>query len=207
MALLKANGEPLSTEAEWLGFFKDQMKFPEMSSAKYAKYLVDQGFTGDVLQSCIDDADVKMSLGMLLGEYKKLQLYIKSSLSQSLASSSSCSRNSGPISKIPRPTVKMDSTQLEFDQFLFEWDKYKCHYNLRGDEATTNLFFCCPEDVRQHIRTRQSRINSQYKWEESGILNLIKDIVTSRVSPIVHVQEFSRMKQNSGKNARNFLED
>ena len=205
MALRTNNGDPIETEPDWLSFFVDTMKFPPKSATKYARYLAEEGFTGDVLQECINDADMKTNIGMLMGEYKKLQLYIKSSLAQSIDVASGSHKSDLRISKIPRPMVKMDSTQLEFDQFLFEWGKYKVHYRLYGEEATTNLYFCCSEDVRQHIRTKQSCLGSESNWEEQEVLDLIKDIVTSKVSPIVHVQEFINMKQNDGEKCQDFF--
>ena len=167
--------------------------------------MAEEGFIGNVLQQCINDADMRTNIGMLMGEYKMLQHYIKSSLAESTAVTSSSHQSDGPISKIPRPMVKMNSTQMEFDQFLFEWDKYKLHYHLHGDQAATNLFFCCSENVRQHIRTKQSCLGNHSKWAEHELLDIIKDIVTSKVSPIVHIQEFMNMKQNDGERCQDFF--
>ena len=91
----------------------------------------------------------------------------------------------------------MESSQLEFEQFLFEWDKYKLHYRLNEDQVATNLFFCCTDDVRQHIRTKQGMATNRFNWVEKDLIALIRDIVTSRVSPIVHIQEFMGMKQHA----------
>ena len=210
MALRTDNGEPIATEPEWLSFFINKMKFPPKSSADYAKFLVKEGFTGDILEGCIEDADMKENMGMLLGEYKKLKSFIKLSLQppsfvSPLSQHSTTPRVERPISNIPRPTIKMDSTQLEFDQFVFEWSKYKTHFKLHDNQASTNLFFCCSDDIRQHIRTKQSCLGSTDSWEEHELLQLIKDIATSKTSPIVHVQEFLNMKQNNGEKCQQYL--
>ena len=77
MALRTKNGEPISTELEWLKVFKHTMSFYNKASATYAKHLHDEKFTGDILKDCVGDSDVKESLGMCLGEYKKLVRFVK----------------------------------------------------------------------------------------------------------------------------------
>ena len=118
MALRTENGDPIVTEPQWLSFFIEKMNFPPKSSSEYAKYLVQEGFNGDDLEGCIEDDDMKENLGMLMGEYKRLKRFIKSS-NVLPSPQQSASTRAGPISKIPRPAIKMDSTQLEFDQFVF----------------------------------------------------------------------------------------
>ena len=140
MALRRQGGEPIALENEWVEFFMEKMKFPKKSSEKYAKYLCKEGFDGEVLEQSIEDADMKDNLGMLVGEYKKLRIYIRSTLDILPAGTTGYTR-SGPISKIPRPHIKLDSKQLEFEQFVFEWNRYKSHYQLCGEQASTNLFF------------------------------------------------------------------
>ena len=206
MALQRDNGDPIETESEWLDFFIKAMHFSPKSSSKYAKYLTEEEFTGDILKDCIEDADMKNNLDMKMGEYKKLKSFIQSLSSTSqLPHQSTGHRVDRPVSKIPRPSIKMDSTQLEFDQFVFEWTKYKVHYNLDDNQASTNLFFCCSDDVRLHIRTKQGSLGSTSNWKEEELLKLIQDIATSKVSPIVHIQEFLVMKQNVGEKCQEYL--
>ena len=204
MALRRQGGEPIALENEWVEFFMKQMKFPQKSSEKYAKYLCKEGFDGEVLEQSIEDADMKDNLGMLVGEYKKLRIYIRSTLDILPAGTTGCTR-SGPISKIPRPHIKLDSKQLEFEQFVFEWNRYKSHYQLCGEQASTNLFFCCSDEIRQHIRTKQSHTTSSFNWSESELLDLIKDIACSKVSAIVHVKEFLTMQQQADERCQDYL--
>ena len=103
------------------------------------------------------------------------------------------------------PEIKMDSSQLEFDQFVFEWQRYKMHYRFQDDQASTNLFFCCSTDLRQHIRTKQSCLGPMDNWKETELLRLIQEIATSKISPIVHIQEFMQMKQNPSEKCRDYL--
>ena len=207
MALRKENGEPISSESEWLDFFQQKMNFPPKSSVEYSKYLSKEGFTGDVLEECIADPDMKDNIGMLMGEYKKLKGFVRQFAPTDITSThtSSTSHSHERISSIPRPNIKMDSSQLEYDQFVFEWKRYKMHYNLSVSQAATNLFFCCADDVRQHIRTRQDCLGTSDNWAEHELLELIKDIATSKVSPIVHVQQFLNMKQNVNEKCQDYL--
>ena len=203
MALRNQENEPISTKDEWIEFFQTKMKFSLKSCTKYAEYLVREEFTGDVLEDCIEDPDMKSNLDMLMGEYKKLKSYITSFSSNTPQHLRTASH--GPVSKIPRPEIKMDSSQLEFDQFVFEWQKYKIHYRLQSDQASTNLFFCCSNDLRTHIRTKQSCLGSVDNWKEDELLKLIKEIATSKVSSIVHVQEFMKMNQNPNERCQDYL--
>ena len=185
MALRNRKNEPITSSEDWQDFFIDVMSFPKESSEKYAQYLSDEGFTGEILETCIEDADMKTNIGLKMGEYKKLINFIKSHQHHPLQP---CSSTKSPISKIPRPIIKMDSSQLEFDQFSFEWKTYKRHYGLDHVQSATNLFFCCTEELRQHIRTKQSFLNTTDDWKEEDLLKLIKELATSKVSPIFHVQ-------------------
>ena len=208
MALRTENGEPISSESEWLSFFQETMKFPSGSAIKYSSYLSAEGFTGDVLEECITDPDMKENIGMLMGEYKKLAGFIRQFNQMSITSAHTSPPSQTPherISNIPRPTIKMDSTQLDYDQFVFEWNRYRLHYHLSADQAATNLFFCCSEDIRQHIRTRQEHLGSTNNWAEHELLELIKDIATSKISPIVHVQQFMNLKQNPDEKCQDYL--
>ena len=208
MALRLENGEPVSSELEWVSFFTQTMRFTPASAAKYARYLSAEGFTGDVLEECITDPEMKGEIGMLMGEYKKLVGFVRQFSQLSLAKTSAPSTSYAPperISNISRPSIKMDSTQLEFDQFEFEWNRYKLHYHLSADQAATNLFFCCTEDVRQHIRTRQDHLSSSGNWTEHELMELIQDIATSKISPIVHVQQFLNTKQNVDEKCQDYL--
>ena len=202
MALRNKENEPVETKEDWIDFFQNQMKFPPKSCTDYAEYLVSEGFTGEILEDCIEDPDMKGNMNMLMGEYKKLKSFIKSHGREERNQPSS---SSGPISKIPMPEIKMDSSQLEFDQFVFEWQKYKMHYRFQDDQVSTNLFFCCHHDLRQHIRTRQSCLGPTNDWKESELLKLIRELATSKVSPIVHIQEFMQMKQNPGEKCQEYL--
>ena len=208
MALRTENGEPISSESEWRSFFQETMKFPSGSAIKYSSYLSAEGFTGDVLEECITDPDMKENIGMLMGEYKKLAGFIRQFNQMSITSAHTSLPSQTPherISNIPRPTIKMDSTQLDYDQFVFEWNRYRLHYHLSADQAATNLFFCCSEDIRQHIRTRQEHLGSTNNWAEHELLELIKDIATSKISPIVHVQQFMNLKQNPDEKCQDYL--
>lgn len=198
MALRNEKDEPFTTADQWTNFFTQKMQFSQDASEKYAKYLVNEGFNGDILEDCIEDPDMKSNIGMLMGEYKKLKSFIKGNGHNRHAGPAT---SSGPISKIPRPIIKMESSQLDFDQFSFEWKTYKRHYGLNDVQASTNLFFCCSEELRQHIRTKQGRDD----WKEEDLLQLIKNIATSKVSAIVHIQEFMNMKQHTDEKCQEYL--
>ena len=98
----------------------------------------------------------------------------------------------------------MESTQLQFEQFLFEWREYKKHYGLSRQQASTTLFFSCSEEIRTRIRTRQKILGLEDACDESDLLNLIKEITTSRMSPIVHIRAFLQMKQEESESCEDF---
>ena len=210
MALLNTDGAIIETEQEWLEFFRDKLKFPNSNSAKYSKYLSSECFTSDTLAQCIDDPDMQSlstSLKMPLGHFKKLKCYLKVSTPQqpALQNRNDDGRGGPSTPKISCPNIKLESTQLQFDQFLFEWKRYKSHYHLSNEQASTTLFFSCSEEIRQHIRSKQGLLGQTETWDENELLALIKEITTSRTSPIVHVQSFLLMKQESSENCQDFL--
>ena len=205
MALRNSNGLPLESEEDWCQFFTNVMKFPTTSSAQYAKYLSSECFTGDTLTKCIDDPDMKSLLKMPTGHFKELLHYIKPSDSTSTASGSNGRSGDGPISKIQCPVIKMKSTPAQYEQFIFEWKKYKAHYSLSGENAATTLFFSCSDEIREDIRNKQKQYSSTSTWTEQDLLNIIKEITTSRTSPIVHIQGFFKMTQQFDETCENYL--
>ena len=105
--------------------------------------------------------------------------------------------------KVPTPTVRMDISQVEFDQFRFEWECYKGHYNI-GYNSATSLFFCCSEEVRLQLRISQS--SDILQWTENTMMEAIKEIVLSKVSPIVHVKQFMELKQEENEQVQKYLQ-
>ena len=204
MALRNQEGSVLETEDDWLKFFRDELKFPASQSAEYAKHLTCECFTGDTLAECIEDQDMQSILKMPAGHYKKLKCFLRPYHGSTSANlNTSTGNRSAP--KIVCPSIKLDSTQLQYEQFEFEWKRYKAHYNLSEEDSSTTLFFSCTEEIRQHIKAKQDLLGASGSWNESDLLSLIKEITTSKTSPIVHLQSFLKMKQESSEKCRDFF--
>ncbi len=203
MALRNQEGSVIENEDDWLIFFRDKLKFPASRSAEYAKHLTSECFTGDTLAECIEDQDMQSLLKMPLGHYKKLKCFLRPPVSHEPTSVNTGSNNH-TAPKLVCPSIKLESTQLQFEQFEYEWKCYKAHYNLSDKDSSTTLFFSCSEEIRQLIKAKQDLLGATEIWNESDLLSLIKEITTSKTSPIVHLQSFLKMKQESSEACRDF---
>ena len=192
MALLHSN---ISTSKDWLQFFIDELKLSPEIAQGYADEFVSQDITGQNLVIGLTEPGFLNQLNMSLGH----QIELKAKF----CPVSSHNASVRPNNKVPTPTIGMDISQVQFDQFRFEWEHYKEHYNIRYN-AATSLFFCCSEEVRQQLRIAQSSHNLQ--WSEETMMEAIKNTVLSKVSSIVHIKQFMELKQECNESVQKFLQ-
>ena len=192
MALLHSN---ISTSKDWLQFFIDELKLSPEIAQGYADEFVSQDITGQNLVIGLTEPGFLNQLNMSLGH----QIELKAKF----CPVSSHNASVRPNNKVPTPTVGMDISQVQFDQFRFEWERYKEHYNIRYN-AATSLFFCCSEEVRQQLRIAQSSHDLQ--WSEETMMEAIKNTVLSKVSSIVHIKQFMELKQECNESVQKFLQ-
>ena len=181
-------------------FFITELELSEDEAQQYADEFSSQKLTGENITIGLLKPNFLQHVNIPFGHLLELEARFKSSVK---IESCQQSKAQPPMDKVPRPSVRMDISQLEFDQFKFEWGKYKSHYQIEQDTATS-LFFCCTEEVRQQIRVLQtSEIKS---WNEERLMNTIGNIVLSKTSPIVHVKQFLDMKQEYSETCQAYLQ-
>ena len=98
----------------------------------------------------------------------------------------------------------MDISQIEFDQFIFEWGVYKRHYNISETNVASHLLYSCDAKVRQRLRIDQPDF-VQHSYTESELLGIICNIVLSKTSYIVHIKEFYEIVQADSETCLEFL--
>ena len=185
---------------DWEKFFQEELNLSPDTAANYADELSSQNITGRNIIIGLSEPGFLNQFNMTIGHQLELKAkfscptIIKTEVNEALIR---------PNNKVPIPTVNLNITQLEFDQFHFEWQKYKEHYNIRHNTATS-LFFCCSEEVRQQIRILQSAHNLE--WTEDTLLIAIKNTVLSKTSSIVHVKQFLEIQQQSSETVQSFLQ-
>ncbi len=194
MALLDTH---ISTSKEWLKFFIDELNLSPEVAQGYADEFSSQHITSGNILVGLSEPGFLNQLNMSLGH----QLELKTKFLPAVSAGNKMPLR--PNNKVPTPTLRMDVSQVEFDQFQFEWERYKEHYNIQGN-AATSLFFCCSDEVRQQLRITQSADNSQ--WNEDTMMESIKSTVLSKVSSIVHIKQFLELKQESGESVQRFLQ-
>ena len=197
---LRAGLFNIRTAKDWKKFFHEELNLTSDTATSYGDELASQDITGSNIVIGLSQPGFLSQFNMTIGH--QLELHTKF-LGNTSIKSESKDNLARPSNKVPMPIVNLNITQLEYDQFQFEWQKYKEHYNIRHNIATS-LFFCCSEDVRQQIRIQQTAHNLE--WTEQALLNAIKDTVLSKTSSIIHVKQFLEIKQESNESVQTFLQ-
>ena len=177
------------TKEEWSVWISD-IGLSDEEVIEYASALASEAITADDLPYF--DHDLLKSCGVT--KYGHRSKMIRKAIGSKIKQESQLTSlyRSKEVS-IPRPSVHKGVTQLEFEQFLYEWKQFKQHYHLHEkEELERQLTFCCTKDVRGKIREGKDT-SSTYSEEE--LLQVIKDIVLSKVSRMSHIKKFMMLKQ------------
>ena len=195
---LRSNLSSIRTSADWTQFFQEELHLSLDIAKSYGDELASQDITGINISVGLAEPGFLNQFNMTVGHQLELKTRFQPHVKTELGGNSI-----RPNNKVPLPTVHMNISQLEFEQFKFEWLKYKEHYQILHSVATS-LFFCCNEDVRQQIRIRQTAQNMT--WTEQSLMDAIGSIVLSKTSPIIHVKQFLEIGQESNETVQSFLQ-
>ena len=115
MALRSNDFNEIRTSSDWKKFFIIELKLSEDEAKQYADDFSALKLTGDNISIGLSKPDflnhVNIAFGHLLELEARFIPAIKVDSSQHKAK---------PMDKVPRPCIRMDISQLEFDQFHFE---------------------------------------------------------------------------------------
>ena len=190
-----SNYDSISSSEDWLQFFLIELQLSADTAQGYADELASQNVTGTNIVIGLAKPGFLSQFNISIGHQLELESKFMRKECTNVVSM--------PRNKVPTPVVRMDISQAQFDQFVFEWQHYKEHYGINQNIATS-LFFCCDEDVRQQIRIAQS--TSNIPWTEDLMMNTIRQTVLSKVSPIVHVKQFMELRQEENESVQKFLQ-
>ena len=173
----------------------------------YADLLVKEGYCGQTIGHVLTHSTpgipspTLLKLGFKAGHCIKIAMAFVPPVSSPVPESS---RQILKV-KIPRPTLALNIDQVDFDQFKFEWSNYRMHYNISGNDIASQLLYCGNEEVRHRIRIEKPTFITPNHHTESELLDVLKSIVLSKVSSIVHVKQFHDLYQKTGESCSEFL--
>lgn len=187
----------LRTKTEWSDWIKDSglsAEAEQYGAALAAEAITEEDlpyFDHDLLKSCAID------------KYGHRTKIIRKALGTSRKEVISVINPGNKEIAIPRPSVSKGVTQLEFEQFLYEWKQFKDHYNFSSaEELERQLIFCCAKEVRAKIREGRD-LSAVYSEDE--LLNVIKDIVLTKVSRMTNIKKFLLAKQEISESCEDYF--
>ena len=189
----------ISDPEEWRQFFIEELHLSSELAESYSEEFASQNITGKNIVVGLAEPGFLNQFNLSVGH----QLELKTIFNPAIKVEPSSMIAPRPHNKIPTPVVNMNISQMEFEQFRFEWEKYKEHYQITHNVATS-LFFCCSEEVRQQIRIIQAA--RSLAWTEETLMDAIWQTVLSKVSPIVHIKQFFELKQESHETVQQYLQ-
>ena len=195
------------TQDEWKNFFQQSIQLQAEKSELYAKSFVENEIDGSTVYELIDNETLIMLMGLNPSHYLKLLAHVKKDIANAQGAVERPNRHSTQknLAKLPVPKIACNSSQREFEVFCFNWRIYKDHFNLNNEEAVRTLYLCAPEEIQDRVIAQMGTENN-LQWDESSLMNTIKDIVTTKLSPIVHIQKFHAMLQKENETCSEFLQ-
>ena len=73
------------------------------------------------------------------------------------------------------------------------------------EDIPSHLFYCGNDDVRKRIRIECPVFTTAAHLSENDLLEILKSIVLSKVSKIVHVKQFCSFRQNRNESCSEYL--
>ena len=199
----------VKTEEEWRIFFQTSIELQMVVAKKYAKSFINNEIDGQTVFDLIENEAMKDLMSLKTAHYLKLLAHIQRERINTQRYLQSIDRSNNQkqqnnIAKLPIPKIQCNSTQRDFDVFLFNWQMYKLHYGLSHENTVRTLYLCCPEETQDRIIAQMGEQSSE--WTEETLMETIKDVVTTKLSPIVHVKKFHAMEQREGEGCNTFLQ-
>lgn len=188
----------LRTAKQW-STWMDSLEFSDTEKSQYSSALANEAITENDLPEFNHEL---LQLCNVCKYGHRTRLIRKARGSSRPADQKMATLGSTKVCKIPRPSIAKGATQLEFEQFIYEWKQFKKHYNFHDEiEIETQLTFCCPKDIRGKIcEIRQP----ETVCGEEELLTIIKDLCLSKVSRMTHIQKFHTMKQEVSESCEDY---
>ena len=195
----------VKSEEEWRLFLENNIGLQPLISKKYAKAMFLNDIEGDTVFDLINNPEMKELLSLKASHYLKLLAYV-----QKEQNNAQCylqlerHEQNKNNTKVPPPKIGCNISQRDFEVFCFNWGLYKAHYKLNNVEAVRTLYLCCPEEIQDRIIAQMG--SESDSWQENILIETIKDIVTTKLSPIVHIQIFNTMSQKEDEDCNAYLQ-
>ena len=195
------------SQRDWKKFFNTELKLQQEVAEKYSEVLYNNGYDGQTIRHLLSHSTHGIpspsltEMGIKAGHCLKMALYFVPQQNSDTFSH----HHQSFKTKIPRPMLTMDVTQVDFDQFCFEWKTYRTHYNINENGVASQLFYCANDDVRRRIRIERPDFICAGTYSESQLLEILRNIVLSKISRIVHVKQFHDMYQREHEAFNEYL--
>ena len=102
---------------------------------------------------------------------------------------------------IPRPEIKQDVDEEDWESFVAEWENFKICGAIPQEQLTVQLLSCCDKNLSRLIIREQPNIVS---GEEAALLAAMKRIAVIKVATCVRRTNLLQSKQASGETIREF---
>ena len=193
----------VKSQSEWEMFFQHSIQLKADQATEYAQSFTNNEILGETVYELIENETMILLLAMSPSHYLKLLAHIKGvRVKEGQRPNSHLTQKN--VAKLPLPRIACNSSQRDFDVFNFNWSMYRSHFKLSQDDAVRTLYLCCPEEIQDRIIAQLGTQSAD--WNENVLMETIKDVVTTKLSPIVHIKKFHAMQQKEGEGCNEFLQ-
>ena len=105
----------INTAEDWKSFFIEELNWSKHDAEEYAQVFYDLKLTGSNIGIGLTKSDFLNHVNIPYGYVLELEAKFTNKVKVETTT------HRKPMDKVPRPTICMNSSQLGFDQFKFEW--------------------------------------------------------------------------------------
>ena len=118
-------------------------------------------------------------------------LHLHSSVCSARQRTEAASSRSGPRpQRLDRPEIGEEASEEDWRRFVTAWKRYKTSCQLSGEEASTQLYYCCTTDLQKIL----DGVGVESNCSEEELMKKIKEVAARKQNVLLNTVQFLNMK-------------
>ena len=92
--------------------------------------------------------------------------------------------------RLDRPEIGEEASEEDWRRFMAAWTRYKTSCQLSGEEASTQLYYCCTTDLQKIL----DGIGVESNCPEEELMKKIKEVAARKQNVLLNTVQFLNMK-------------
>ena len=92
--------------------------------------------------------------------------------------------------RLDRPEIGEEASEEDWRRFVTAWKRYKTSCQLSGEEASTQLYYCCTTDLQKIL----DGVGVESNCPEEELMKKIKEVAARKQNVLLNTVQFLNMK-------------